>query len=373
MAEKEQEIKVLEETQPTTPTDDADTTAEKKRPGPINPIQAAAFITTTTASIDKFVTTIHNYELYALQSCYETLMDEYYQELIKIEDYLKDADKNLVLDLVDDKTCKIICVETQKDSEDRKRCPDPRISTPNLMTGSGALTRLTTLPNFEKIDGDDREKVCDLLDSLSTAHAAIANIAGNLATLGRRLDPTQFQFLLKHSVQPLVQLQVPARLCNPGNLTFAKASLTDKEIFEQRAVNNMLPRPHHSDLEAVDPKHPTRALAAAIHYQIRKKMFTKFPAFQTKIANLFQVERKKFFTSITGHEYEGGKKMMKKKLKTSDTKEDRDKSKESTLTTQTEAPIDPEMPPLEDADAPMRPKHFKFKKPTPTKKHYQKK
>ena len=184
------------------------------------------------------------------------------------------------------------------------------------MTGSGALTRLPALPNFKKIDGDDREKVCDLFDSLSTAHIAIADIAGNLATLGRRLDPTQFQFLLKHSVRPLVQLQVPARLCNPADLTFAKASLIDEEMFEQRAMNNMLPRPHHPDLEAVDPKHPTRALAAAIHYQIRKKMFTKFPASQTEIADLFQVERKKFFTSITRREYEGGKKMMKKKHQT---------------------------------------------------------
>ena len=170
-----------------------------------------------------------------------------------------------------------------------------------------------------------------------------------------------------------MQLQVPTRLCNPADLTFAKANLTDKEMFEQRVMNNMLPRPHHPDLEAVDPKHPTRALAAAILYQIRKRMFTKFPASQTEIANLFQVERKKFFTSITRHEYEGGKKMTKEKLKTLDTKEDRDKSKESTSTTQTEAPIDPEMPPLEDADAPTRPKQFKFKKPTSTKKHYQKK
>ena len=293
MAE-EQEVKILEET-PTTPTEDADTTAEKKTPGPIDPIQAAAFITATTTSIDKFVTTIHNYEPYALQSCYETLIDEYYQELIKIEDYFKDADKNLVLDLVDDKTCKIIHVETQKDSEDRKRCPDPRISTPNLMTGSAVLTRLTALPNFEKIDGDDRMKVCNLFDSLSTAHAAIADIEGNLATLGRRLDPTQFQFLLKHSVQPLVKLQVPARLCNPADLTFAKASLTDEEMYEQRAVNNMLLRPHHPDLEAVDPKHPTRALAAAIHYQIRKKMFTKFPAFQTETADLFTGRKEEIF------------------------------------------------------------------------------
>ena len=196
---EEQEVEILEET-PTTPTDNADTTAVKKRPGPINPIQAAAFITATTTSIDKFVTTIHNYEPYALQSCYETLIDEYYQELIQIEDYFKDAEKDLVLDLVDDKTCKVIRVETQKDSEDRKRCPDPHISTPNLMTGSAALTRLTALPNFKKIDGDDRAEVCDLCDSLSTTHAAIADVAGNLATLGRRLYPTQFQFLLKHSV-----------------------------------------------------------------------------------------------------------------------------------------------------------------------------
>ena len=127
----------------------------------------------------------------------------------------------------------------------------------------------------------------------------------------------------------------------------------------------MLPRPHHPNLEAVDPKHPTRALAAAIHCQIRKKMFTKFPASQTEIADLFQVERKKFFTSITGREYEGGKKITKKKVKTSDTKE----AKESTSPTQT----DPEMLPLEDKDAPTRLKQFKFKKPIPTKKHHQRK
>ena len=127
----------------------------------------------------------------------------------------------------------------------------------------------------------------------------------------------------------------------------------------------MLPRPHHPNLEAVDPKHPTRALAAAIHYQIRKKMFTKFPASQNEIADLFEVGRKKFFTSITSREYEGGKKTTKKKTKTSDTKE----AKESTSPSQ----IDSDMPPLEDVDTPTRPKQFKFKMPIPTKKHHQKK
>ena len=140
-------------------------------------------------------------------------------------------------------------------------------------------------------------------------------------------------------------------------------------MFEQRAINNILPRPHYPDLEAVDPKHPTRALAAVIHYQVRKKMFTKFPASQTKIAELFQVEWKKFFTSITRHEYEGGKKTTKKKLDMSGMDQEKDPPSSST---QTETQINPDMPPLEDEDAPTRLKHFKFKKPTP-KKHYKKK
>ena len=65
-------------------------------------------------------------------------------------------------------------------------------------------------------------------------------------------------------------------------------------------------------------------------------MFTKFPASQNEIADLFEVERKKFFTCITGHEYEGGKKTTKKKAKALDTKE----AKESTSPSQT----DTEMP-----------------------------
>ena len=66
-----------------------------------------------------------------------------------------------------------------------------------------------------------------------------------------------------------------------------------------------LPRPHHPDLATVKDKHPTRALAVAIHYQLRKRMYPHFPTSQTKIADLFTIERKKFFTSVTGREYEG--------------------------------------------------------------------
>ena len=107
-------------------------------------------------------------------------------------------------------------------------------------------------------------------------HTTIADIAGTLATLCRTLDPNQFQFLLKHFVRHVVQLQVRACLCHPGELKFAKEHLTDDELYEQCGVNTVLPRPHHPDLDQVPAKHPTRALAGAIHYQLRKHMFTKF-------------------------------------------------------------------------------------------------
>ena len=101
------------------------------------------------------------------------------------------------------------------------------------MTGTHALSRLAAMLNFEAIKGDNQEAVCKLFDSLQTAHTAIADVTGTLATLGRRLDPNKFQFLLKHSVHPLVQLQVPACLCHPGKLRFAKQHLTDDEQYKQ--------------------------------------------------------------------------------------------------------------------------------------------
>ena len=52
-----------------------------------------------------------------------------------------------------------------------------------------------------------------------------------------------------------------------------------------------------------------------------KRMCTKFTALQTEVSDLFQVERKKFFTSITGRKYDPGKKPTKsEKLKPSSKK-----------------------------------------------------
>ena len=48
---------------------------------------------------------IHSYESYRHHTAYETLIEEYYNELVQIEDYFRDADKDLVVALIDDQTC----------------------------------------------------------------------------------------------------------------------------------------------------------------------------------------------------------------------------------------------------------------------------
>ena len=261
-----------EPTQLTTPreTESGKLSPRKKKPGPCNPDQAAEFVIKTTKSINQFINKMHNYEPYAIEEGYKVLIAECHHALCSIEEYFKNANKMLVLQLIDNTSCKMLRMATAKDAEDREKCPDPRVPIENIMISNCTLNRLAAPLNFEAITGDNREAVCDLFNSLQMAQSANADISDILATLSQRLDPNQFQFLLKHPIHPLVQLQVLACLCNPAELKFTKQHLTDDKLYKQRCVNTVLPRPHHLDLDNIPSKHPTRALAGAIHYQLHK-------------------------------------------------------------------------------------------------------
>ena len=101
----------------------------------------------------------------------------------------------------------------------------------------------------------------------------------------------------------------------------AKADLTPDEAYEQKMVNTVLPCPHHPKLDGVDTKHPTCCLAAAVHYTLHQRLFDKFKESQSGVADLFLVECKKFFTSITGRTYDVGKKLTKAEKKEKEAKE----------------------------------------------------
>ena len=73
-----------------------------------------------------------------------------------------------------------------------------------------------------------------------------------------------------------------------------------------------------SKFAKLDFKDPTRCLAAAAHFLIRKKHFnTKYP--QLHVAKDFAVAEKKLHLAVSGRKYDPGKKAPKRKC-TSDVK-----------------------------------------------------
>ena len=116
-----EDLEIVEETPPTTPTEQE---PKKKKPGPRNPDQATEFVVEKTQSIDQFMNKMHNYEPYATEEGYQVLIAEYHHTLCGINDYFKQADRKLVLKLVDDTSCKLLRMTTAKDAEDKEKCPD---------------------------------------------------------------------------------------------------------------------------------------------------------------------------------------------------------------------------------------------------------
>ena len=97
-----------------------------------------------------------------------------------------------------------------------------------------------------------------------------------------------------------------------------KKRLTPEEITEENCCNLILPQPFHPKFSTIAFKHPTRCLAAAAHFLIRKKLFnTKYP--QLPAAKYFAVAEKKFHLAVSGRKYDPGKKAPKKR-RTSDVK-----------------------------------------------------
>ena len=139
-------LEIVEETPPTTPTEQE---PKRKRPGPHNPDQAIKFVIQTTQSADRLMSKMHNNEPDAIEEGYQVLIAEYHHALCGIEDYFKQANRKLILELIDYTTCKLLRTTTPKDAANKEKCPDSRVSTENLMTAHRALNRLAALPNFK--------------------------------------------------------------------------------------------------------------------------------------------------------------------------------------------------------------------------------
>ena len=70
------------------------------------------------------------------------------------------------------------------------------------------------------------------------------------------------------------------------NWNFTKKSLTEEQTLEEEGANQMFLWPFHPKLAEVDEKHPTRCLAAAVHWLLCKDAF-KTNISQRKVAEKF--------------------------------------------------------------------------------------
>ena len=146
----------------------------------------------------------------------------------------------------------------------------------------------------------------------------MSEVAKAIVDVSEVSSPEQFTFVLQLAVRPIIQLKIPPHLSAPTELKFEKERLTPEEITEENCFNLILPRPFHPKFATIDFKNPTRCLAAAAHFLIRKKLFnTKYP--QLLVAKDFAVAEKKLHLAVSGRKYDPGKKAPKKR-RTSDIK-----------------------------------------------------
>ena len=145
--------------------------------------------------------------------------------------------------------------------------------------------------DITSFDKKGQDAVTKLFGHLQDAHNHMAQVAKAVIDLSKVSSPDQFTFVLQLAVRPIIQLKIPPHLLAPTELRFDKERLTPEEITEKNCCNLIFPRPFHPKLSSIAFKHPTRCLAAAAHFLIRKKLFnSKYP--QPLVAKNFAVAEK---------------------------------------------------------------------------------
>ena len=191
-----------------------------------------------------------------------------------------------------------------------------------------------------------------LFSELSDAHDNLSKVAKSISKLGKIASPEQFGFILKLTIQPLIQLKVPPHLCSPGDLRFSSERLTQEEYFEEMCINEILPEPYHNKFSKFLIKHATHCQAAATHYLLRKCMFDSKVS-QSTLTKEFAVVEKKLHLAVSGRKYDPGKKIPKPKthVKSSTQTKKSAKPDEPKMDEKTKIPEDKQASP-EDPDQP---------------------
>ena len=197
-------------------------------------------------------------------------------------------DTEVVLDTIPDKECATF-LERPEETVDKVQ---QRVSSDSIPTGPEVTSKMRLQGNIQAFDKNEQEAVTKLFGHLQDAHNHMAQVAQEVVNLSKASSPEQFTFVLQLAVRPIIQLKIPPHLSAPTELKFEKERLTQEEITEENCCNLILPQPFHPKLSGIAFKHPTRCLAAAAHFSIRKKLLNSKYS-QLLVAKDFAVAEKK--------------------------------------------------------------------------------
>ena len=286
-----------------------------KGPSHNNPQEAAKYVKAVNLLTESFVTDIRGFDRYKHLDAWETFLHALSQLLSKLDStYFTKMDTQVVLDTIPDKACNAFLARP----EEAANRVQQRVSSDEIPTGPEVTSKMRLQENLPCFDQKGQQAVTTLFSHLQDAHNHMAEVAKTIVDVSEVSSPEQFTFVLQLAVRPIIQLKIPPHLSAPTELKFEKERLTPEEIAEENCCNLILPQPFHPKFAKLDYKDPTRCLAAAAHFLIRKKLFNyKYP--QLHVAKNFAVAEKKLHLAVSGRKYDPGKKAPKRK-RTSDVK-----------------------------------------------------
>ena len=286
-----------------------------KGPSHNNPKEAAKYVKAVNLLTESFVTDICGFDRYKCLDAWETFLHALSQLLSKLDStYFTKMNTQVILDTIPDKVCNafIACPEEATNRVQQ------HVSSDEIPTGPEVTSKMRLQEKLPCFDQKGQQAVSRLFSHLQDAHNHMSEVAKAIVDVSEVYSPEQFTFVLQLAVRPIIQLKIPPHLSAPTELKFEKERLTPEEITEENCCNLILPQPFHPTFAKLDFKDPTRCLAAAAHFLIRKKLFnTKYP--QLHVAKDFAVAEKKLHLAVSGRKYDPGRKAPKRK-RTSDVK-----------------------------------------------------
>ena len=291
-----------------------------KEPSHNNPKEAANYLKAVNLLLEHFVSSIRGFNCDKRLDAWETFLHALSKLLSKLDSaYFIKMDTAIILDTIPDKACDAFLARP----EEAVHRVQQRVSSDEIPDGPEVLSRMRLQGNLPCFDKMGQQAVTRLFGHLQDTHNHMAEVEKSIVNVSEVSSPEQFTFVLQLAVRPIVQLKIPSHLSAPTELKFERERLTPEELTEENCCNLILPRPFHPKFTKLDFKDPTRCLAVAAHFLIRKELFNS-KCTQLHVAKVFAVAEKKLHLAISGRKYDPGKKASKRKrtsaLKTSDPK-----------------------------------------------------